>query len=275
MGRSAKPSLLVAAVEVQPIKRPEPEPSTIRRILPRRRRRRPRQRPEREHVLGGIAPVLDAEGANGIEGGGALVLLAADQVLPGDRRDVVGHLLVREEEGTRVELVVEAAQLKLLLFRQIGVVEDRHAAVLERVDEIDRLRLIEVGAVGLLPRRLDVVARGRRDRLVLGGIGVGADVGRALVRQVLAQGAVGVLRCVGDVELDLLGWSGAVALVGLKPVCLAALGVDVGTLARVVATALRDHVDDPDDHQQRQQPRRRRSRGSCCAAAQPARASPP
>ena len=84
-----------------------------------------------------LAPGRQAEGADRVQRRRALVGRAAEQVGPGGGRDLVGHLVVREQQRRRVHRVVEPLQFQLRRFRQVGRVLDRQPPVLERVDDVD------------------------------------------------------------------------------------------------------------------------------------------
>ena len=114
---------------------------------------------------------------------------------PGRRRDLVGHVLVGEEQRRPVHRVVEADQFQLVALGQVGRVLDLHPAVLERVDDVEFPRHFAVGAVGLLVR---AVRRGCRRSAgwfcIRAACAVWRKVVVALVGKVEAQVAVGLFR---------------------------------------------------------------------------------
>src|SRR5215213_9177873 len=93
------------------------------------------------------APGPFAEGGDRLERFLALVFVAAEQIGPGSRRHLEGHFVVREEQRPAVHRFVEALHFQLRVLGQIRAVLDLHAAVLERVDHVDRQRHLGVGPV--------------------------------------------------------------------------------------------------------------------------------
>ena len=204
--------------------------------------------------------------------------LAPQELGPGGGGHLVGHAGIREQQHAGRALVEDPLEGELVRLRQVGRVLDLDPAVLERVDEVDQLGHLPVGAVGLLERGGDVVARGRRVGAVVGGLGVRLQVAGSFVGQVEPQVAARVGGGVLQVEV-LHGWrSGALASVGRDPVDAARRSVDVGGGRGVSRSSLPRRWRSRSRSRRerlRSAPRRPRSQGSTASAPPGHRAARP